>query len=98
MCKQLSRPKQTREFLSNLFSEWWPLSFPRFMKKANKLIANVEKFHNKLESRILACQSRSKSIPKNATIRKEFVRNLNVVADNMATITMHIGKILKLKD
>jgi hypothetical protein len=44
------------------------------MKEANKLIARAEKLNNKDKSRKQACQSRSKSIPKNATIRKEYVK------------------------
>lgn len=44
------------------------------MKKANKVMVRYEALNNKYESRRLACQSRSKSIPKNATIRKEYVK------------------------
>jgi hypothetical protein len=50
------------------------MSHDRLMKKADKLIAHVQKLNNKYESRKQACQSRSKSIPKNATIRKEYVK------------------------
>ena len=50
------------------------MSFDRLMKEANKLMVRYEKLNNKDESRKRACQSRSKSIPKNATIRKEYVK------------------------
>jgi len=50
------------------------MSPDRLMKKADKLIADVQKLNNQYESRKQACQSRSKSIPKNATIRKKYVK------------------------
>jgi hypothetical protein len=50
------------------------MSFDRLMKEANKLIAHAEKLNNKDESKKQACQSRSKLIPNNATIRKEYVK------------------------
>lgn len=60
---------------SDLYAEWFrPMSFDRLMKEANKLMVRYEKLNNKDESRKRACQSRSKSIPNNATIRKEYVK------------------------
>jgi hypothetical protein len=50
------------------------MSLEEIMAEGNKLIARVETLNNREESIRLACQSRSKSIPKNATIRKEFVK------------------------
>lgn len=50
------------------------MSFDMLMKKAYKVMARYEALNNKYQSRRLACQSRSKSIPKNATIKKEFVK------------------------
>lgn len=44
------------------------------MEEGNKLIARVEALDNKEKSMRLACQSRLKLIPKNATVRKEFVK------------------------
>jgi hypothetical protein len=44
------------------------------MEEGNKLIARAQALDNKEKSIKLACQSRSKSVPKNATIRKEFVK------------------------
>ena len=50
------------------------MSFPELMEEGNRLIARVRALDNKEKSKRLACQLRSKSIPKNATIRKEFVK------------------------
>jgi hypothetical protein len=50
------------------------MSFPELMEEAYRLIARVRAFDNKDRSKKLACQARSKSIPKNATIRKEYVK------------------------
>lgn len=44
------------------------------MEEGNKLIARAQVLDNKEKSMKLACQSRSKLIPKNATIRMEFVK------------------------
>jgi hypothetical protein len=60
---------------SDRFSKWFkPMSFDRLMKEANKIMVRYEKLNNKDESRKRACQSRSKSIPRNAMIRKEYVK------------------------
>jgi hypothetical protein len=50
------------------------MSLEELMAEGNKLIACVRALENKERSKKLACQSRSKLIPKNATIRKEFVK------------------------
>jgi hypothetical protein len=50
------------------------MSRDELMEEGNKLIARVQALDNKEKSIKLACQSRSKSVPKNATIREEFVR------------------------
>jgi hypothetical protein len=50
------------------------MSFEELMAEANRLIARVKALDNKEKSMRLACQIRSKSIPKNATIIKEFVK------------------------
>jgi hypothetical protein len=60
-----------RDLYAELFR---PISFDMLMKKAYKVMARYEALNNKYESRRLACQSRSKSIPNNATIRKEYVK------------------------
>jgi hypothetical protein len=49
------------------------MSWGELMAEGNRLIAQVQALDNKEKSKRLACQNRSKSIPKNATIRKEFV-------------------------
>jgi hypothetical protein len=50
------------------------MSFEEPMTEGNRLIARVKALDNKEKSMRLACQSRSKAIPKNATIRKEFIK------------------------
>jgi hypothetical protein len=50
------------------------MSFEELMAEGNRLIARVKALDNKEKSMRLACQTRSKAIPKNATIRKEFVK------------------------
>jgi hypothetical protein len=44
------------------------------MEEGYRLIARAQALDNKEKSIKLACRSRAKSIPKNATIRKEFVQ------------------------
>jgi hypothetical protein len=41
---------------------------------ANKAIEKSTNFINKIKSRQLACANRVKSIPENATIRKEYIK------------------------
>jgi hypothetical protein len=50
------------------------MSRDELMEEGNKLIARAQALDNKEKSIKLACQSRSKSVPENATIRKEFVK------------------------
>jgi hypothetical protein len=53
------------------------LSKPLFGHKSNslqKLLANANKTTERAKSRQLACTNRSKSIPENATIRKEYIK------------------------
>jgi hypothetical protein len=49
------------------------MSRDELMEEGNKLIARAQALANKEKSMKLACQSRLKSVPKNATIREEFV-------------------------
>ena len=51
-----------------------PMSLEKLKAEGNKLIAYAQALDNKERSKKLACQSRSKLIPKNATIRKEFMK------------------------
>ena len=48
-------------------------SFQKVLANANKAIEKSTKFINKIKSRELVCTNRAKSIPKNATIRKEYI-------------------------
>ena len=50
------------------------MSLVELMEEAYRLIARVRALDNKDKSKKLACQVRSKLIPKNATIRKEYVK------------------------
>ncbi|HET6641201.1 MAG TPA: hypothetical protein VFG77_06325 [Nitrososphaeraceae archaeon] len=44
------------------------------MEEGYRLIARAHALDNKEKSMKLACRSRSKSVPKNATIREEYVK------------------------
>jgi hypothetical protein len=50
------------------------MSRDELMEEGNRLIARAQALDNKEKSIMLACQSRSRFVPKNATIRKEFVK------------------------
>jgi hypothetical protein len=50
------------------------MSWEELMEEGYRLIARVRALDNKERSKKLACQSRSKLIPKNATIRKEYIK------------------------
>ena len=49
-------------------------SFQKILANANKTIDKSTKFINNIKSRQLACANRAKSIPENATIRKEYIK------------------------
>jgi hypothetical protein len=49
-------------------------SFQKVLEHANKTIEKSTKFLNKIKSRQLACTNRAKSIPENATVRKEYIK------------------------
>ena len=49
-------------------------SLQKLLAKANKTTEKATKFLNKIKSRQLAYANRSRSIPKNATIRKEYIK------------------------
>lgn len=51
-----------------------PTSLEKVLANANKAIQKSIKLINKIRSRKLACANRAKSIPKNATIRKEYIK------------------------
>jgi hypothetical protein len=46
----------------------------KVLANANKTTERATKFINKIKSRQLACVNRAKSIPENATIRKEYIK------------------------
>jgi hypothetical protein len=46
----------------------------KLLANANKTTEKATKFLNKIKSRRLAYANRSKSIPENATIRKEYIK------------------------
>lgn len=56
------------------FDRFNSMSRDKLIEEGNKLIARAQALDNKEKSMKLACQSRSKLIPKNATIRTEFVK------------------------
>jgi hypothetical protein len=49
-------------------------SLRKVLEDANKTLEKSTKFLNKIKSRELACITRAKSIPENATIRKEYIK------------------------
>jgi hypothetical protein len=49
-------------------------SLQKVLANANKAMEKSTKFINKIKSRRLACADRAKSIPENATIRKEYIK------------------------
>ena len=49
-------------------------SLQKLLANANKAIERSTRLINKIKSRQLACANRAKSIPENATIRKEYIK------------------------
>jgi hypothetical protein len=49
-------------------------SLQKLLAKANRTTERATRFINKIKSRQLACANRTKSIPENATIRKEYIK------------------------
>ena len=49
-------------------------SLQKLLANANKTTERASNFINKIRSRQLACANRAKSIPDNATIRKEYIK------------------------
>jgi hypothetical protein len=49
-------------------------SLQKILANANKTIEKSTKFPNKIKSKQLSCSIRAKSIPENATVRKEYVK------------------------
>ena len=49
-------------------------SLQQILENAHKTAEKAAKFLNKIKSRQLACVNRAKSVPENATIRKEYIK------------------------
>jgi hypothetical protein len=49
-------------------------SLEKVLAQANNTIERSQKLFNKIKSREVACSNRAKSIPENATIRKEYIK------------------------
>ena len=49
-------------------------SFQKILANANETTERAMKFINKIKLKQLACANRAKSIPNNATIRKEYIK------------------------
>lgn len=49
-------------------------SLQKLLANANKTTERATRFLNKIKSRQVACANRAKSIPENATIRKEYIK------------------------
>jgi hypothetical protein len=49
-------------------------SLEKLLANANRTAERATRFLNKIKSRQLACANRAKSIPENATIRKEYIK------------------------
>jgi hypothetical protein len=65
--------KQSFDRSKPLFANKRP-SLQKVLENANKAIEKSTKFINKIKSRQLTCANRAKSIPENATIRKEYIK------------------------
>jgi hypothetical protein len=61
------------DFNKSLFGHKYT-SLQKLLENANKTTEKATKFLNKIKSRQLAYANRSKSIPKNATVRKEYIK------------------------
>jgi hypothetical protein len=58
----------------NLFLEISGTSLQKVLANANKTTERATRFINKIKSRQVAYTNRAKSIPENATIRKEYIK------------------------
>jgi hypothetical protein len=65
--------KQLFGWNTPLFENKYPSS-QKVLTNANKAIEKSTKFLIKMKSRRLACTNRAKTIPENATIRKEYIK------------------------
>lgn len=72
LCRDYSK-KQSFDWSTPLFGNR-RTSLQKVLTNANKAIEKSTKFINKIRSRELGSANRAKSIPENATIRKEYVK------------------------
>lgn len=73
-------------------------SLQKILANANKTIERATKFINKIKSRQIASANRAKSIPENATIRKEYIKcGKEICEQKHGRYTMLTGKILKAR-
>jgi hypothetical protein len=65
------------------------------LARASRVIEKSNKFVTKIKSRDAACITRTKLIPENATIRKEYVKckKPTVIMISMVLTTTFTGKI-----
>ena len=68
-----SSKKQSLDWSKPLFGKT-NTSLQKALTDANKAIEKSTKFINEIKSRQLACFDRAKSVPVNATIRKEYIK------------------------
>ena len=68
-----SSNKRSLDFSKPLFG-YKLSSFQKVFANANKRIEKSAKFLNKMKSKQLAYATRAKSVPENATIRKEYIK------------------------
>ena len=73
-------------------------SLQKLLANANKTTERAIKFINKIRSRQLACANRAKSIPENATIRKEYIKCGKQICEQKHGPTMLTGKTLKARN
>ena len=73
-------------------------SFQKALSNASKVIEKSTKFINKIKSRQVAYVNTTKSIPENATIRKEYIKcGKEICEQKHEIITMLTGKIRKVR-
>jgi hypothetical protein len=72
-------------------------SLEKVLDRANRKLQQSYNFINKIKSREVACINRAKSIPENATLRKEYIKCGKKIFKGMDLITMLTGKILRAR-
>jgi hypothetical protein len=70
-------------------------SLQKLLANANKTTERATKFINKIKSRQLACINRARSVPQNATIRKEYIKCGKEVCEHKPPILMTVKSIFR---